>query len=308
MLAAAQMTPEAVIANAPALPTPEQWGKSGHSEAFTNKIAELREVLVKMVSAPAQNITEVDVKAVQAEQMKEMQQIPQRMEQAAKGLEMMGMLMQKINLSQADMAKMANMSDEESEAFIMKKLQESGLNHNDIAAMAGSVGINTQPPANTPKVDANAIQASQQADMAYMNQSQLYEKKAKEWEDDANRRIKMEYDKYQAARPKNIYGLDDVLTGSVTSEQYDAQQRHLIQLEIDYLAAAYRVWTELIHNCQGALMNLLQYASTADAAKAKMPSFTGNAAFDALNKSGNNAAAVADLYLRVTESEPNTHF
>ena len=35
MLAAAQMTPEAVIANAPALPTPEQWGKYGHTEAFT---------------------------------------------------------------------------------------------------------------------------------------------------------------------------------------------------------------------------------------------------------------------------------
>lgn len=52
MLAAAQMTPEAVIANAPALPTPEQWGKYGHTEAFTAKIAELRSVLRKMVAAP----------------------------------------------------------------------------------------------------------------------------------------------------------------------------------------------------------------------------------------------------------------
>ena len=304
MLAAAQMTPEAVIANAPALPTPEQWGKYGHTEAFTAKIAELRSVLKKMVAAPVQNITEADVWDVQAEQMKEMQQMPQRMEQAAKGLEMMGMLMQKMNLTEADMAKMAKMSDKESEAFIMKKMQESGLNPNDIASMASSVGLDTQPPANVPQVDANAIKASQDADLAYREQTKLYEKKAAEWEDDAKRRIKVEEERYQAARPKQIYGLDDVMTKSVTKEQYDAQQQLLIDLELEHMAAVYRIWTEVIHNCQGELKYLMQFAVTADAAKAKMPSVTGNAAFDALNKSGNNAAAVADLYLRITESEP----
>lgn len=144
--------------------------------------------------------------------------------------------------------------------------------------------------------------------MAYMEHMMLYEKKAAEWEDDANRRILIEYDKYMAARPKQIYGLDDVMTKSITKEQYDAQQQYLIQLEIEYNTAAYRIWTEVIHNCQGELKYLMQFATTSDAAKAKMPSVTGNAAFDALNKSGNNAAAVADLYLRITESEPNTYF
>ena len=94
------------------------------------------------------------------------------------------------------------------------------------------------------------------------------------------------------------------MTRSVTKEQYDAQQQLLIDLEREHLAAVYRIWTEVIHNCQGELKYLMQFAATADAAKAKMPSVTGNAAFDALNKSGNNAAAVADLYLRITESEP----
>ena len=186
----------------------------------------------------------------------------------------------------------------------MKKMQESGLNPNDIASMASSVGLDMQPPANTPQVDVNAIQASQQADMAYMEQTKLYEKKAAEWEDDAKRRIKVEEERYQAARPKQIYGLDDVMTRSVTKEQYDAQQQYLRELEIGLLTAMYRIWTELIHNCQGALKTLMQYAVTADNAKANMPSTTSNAAFDTLNKSSNNAAAVADLYLRITESEP----
>lgn len=304
MVAMAQMTPEAVIANAPALPTPEQWGKNGHTEAFTAKIAELRNALKKMAAAPAKNITEADVREVQAEQMKRYKEHPKRMEQAAKGLEMMGMLMQKMNLTEADMKKLSKMSDEESEAFIMKKMQESGLKPNDIAAMASDLGLDTQPPANTPQVDVHAIQASQQADMAYMEQTKLYEKKAAEWEDDAKRRIKVEEERYQAARPKQIYGLDDVMTRSVTKEQYDAQQQYLRELEIGLLTAMYRIWTELIHNCQGALKTLMQYAVTADNAKANMPSTTSNAAFDTLNKSSNNAAAVADLYLRITESEP----
>ena len=308
MLAAAQMTPEAVIANTPPLPTPEQWGKNGHTEAFLTKIEELRSALKKIVAATAENISEVDIRDVQAEQMEEIQQMSQRMDQAAKGMEMMGMLMQKLNLTEADIKKISKMDDKESEEFIMKKMQKAGLNPNDIAAMVNSIGLDTQPPANMPQIDANAIKASQEADMAYMEHMMLYEKKAAEWEDDANRRILIEYDKYMAARPKPIYGLDDVMTKSITKEQYDAQQQYLIQLEIEYNTAAYRIWTEVIHNCQGELKYLMQFATTSDAAKAKMPSVTGNAAFDALNKSGNNAAAVADLYLRITESEPNTYF
>ena len=74
MLAMAQMTPEAIIANAPALPTPEQWGKNGHTEAFLTKIEELRSALKKIVAATAENISEVDIRDVQAEQMKEIQQ------------------------------------------------------------------------------------------------------------------------------------------------------------------------------------------------------------------------------------------
>ncbi len=298
------MTPEAVIANAPALPTPEQWAKNGHTDAFRAKIAELNKALVKITSAPVKKITEADVMAVQAERMKEIQQMPQRMEQAAKGLEMMGQLMQKMNLTEADIKKLSTMGDEEAEAFMMKKMQESGMTSNDIASMASNIGLDTQPPANVPQIDPNAIKASQEADMAYMDKTKLYEKKSAEWEADAKRRIKIENEKYQAARPKNIYGLDDLMTRSVTQEQYDAQQRLLIELENGYRAAVYRIWTELIHNCQGELKILMQFAATSDAAKAKMPSVTSNAAFDALNKSGNNAAAVAGMYLRVTESEP----
>lgn len=46
----------------------------------------------------------------------------QRMDQAAKGMEMMGILMQKLNLTEADIKKISKMDDKESEEFIMKKM------------------------------------------------------------------------------------------------------------------------------------------------------------------------------------------
>lgn len=303
--AMAQVTPEAVIANAPALPTPAAWGAKGeHSDAFKAKIDSLNKVLGKMMNASVANITEQDVQQVQAQQMKEIEEAPKRMEQAAKGLEVLGAMMQKLNLSEADMKKMADMSDEVSEAFIMKRMQEKGVKPEDFAAMVSGAGLDTQPPANTPKVNPKDIEASQKADMAYMEQLQLYEKKSAEWEADAKKRIKIEEEKYQKSLPENIYGLDDVVTGGITKEQYDSQQRHLQALLSDCLTAEYRIWTEVIHNCQGELKKLMQYASAADQAKAKVPGMTGNAAFDKMQQSSNYAVSVAALYLDITESEP----
>ena len=48
----------------------------------------------------------------------------------------------------------------------------------------------------------------------------------------------------------------------------------------------------------------MQFAVTADKAKEKMPSMTGNAAFDQLQQASGKAVAVAGLYLNITESEP----
>ncbi len=303
MLAMAQMTPEAVIANAPALPTPEQWAKNGHTDEFRTKIAELNKALVKMTSTPVNNITEADVMAVQAEQMKEIQQMPQRMEQAAKGMEVLGMMMQKLDLTEADMKKLSKMSDKEAEAFMMKRMQEKGVKPNDLAAMAGDMGIEPAD-ADMPQIDGNAIKASQEADMAYMEQSRLYDKKAREWEADAKRRIKAEDEKYMRSLPETRYGLDDVVQGAITREQYDSQQRQLQNMLNDHRAACYRIWTEVIHNCQGELKYLMQFAVAADKAKEKMPSMTGNAAFDQLQQASGYAVAVAGLYLDITESEP----
>ena len=307
MLAAAQMTPEAVIANTPPLPTPEQWGKNGHTEAFLTKIEELRSALKKIVAATAENISEDDIRDVQAEQMKEIQQMSQRMEQAAKGMEFLGMMMQKLDLTEADMKKLSEMSDKESEAFIMKRMQEKGVNPNDFATMASEMGIEPVD-ANMPQIDGKAIQASQEADMAYMEQSRLYDKKAAEWEADAKRRIEAEDEKYMRSLPETRYGLDDVVQGAITREQYDSQQRQLQSMLNDHRAACYRIWTEVIHNCQGELKYLMQFAVAADKAKEKMPSMTGNAAFDQLQQASGYAVAVAGLYLDITESEPNTYF
>ncbi|MBE6310591.1 MAG: hypothetical protein E7080_06015 [Bacteroidales bacterium] len=304
VLVMAQMTPEAVIANAPELPTAEEWGARGeHSDAFKAKMNELNDKLSKVISTPAKNITAQDFEQLQAQQRKRYEEHPKRMEQAAKGLEVMGMMMQKLGLTEADMKKLSKMSDKEAEAFMMKRMQEKGVNPNDLAAMAGDMGIEPAD-ADMPQIDGNAIKASQEADMAYMEQSRLYDKKAREWEADAKRRIKAEDEKYMRSLPETRYGLDDVVQGAITREQYDAQQRHLQALMNDCRTAQYRIWTEVIQNCQGELKILMQFAVAADKAKEKMPSMTGNAAFDQLQQSSGYAVAVAGLYLDITESEP----
>lgn len=304
MLAMAQMTPEAIIANAPALPTAEEWGARGeHSDAFKAKMKDLNAKLSKVISTPAKNITAQDFEQLQAQQRKRYEEHPKRMEQAAKGLEVMGMMMQKLGLTEADMKKLSKMSDKKAEAFMMKRMQEKGVNPNDLAAMASNMG-NEPVDADMPQIDANAIQASQEADRVYMEKAQLYDKKAAEWEADAKRRIKAEDEKYMRSLPETRYGLDDVVQGAITREQYDSQQRQLQSMLNDHRAACYRIWTEVIHNCQGELKSLMQYAVTADKAKEKMPGMTGNAAFDQLQQASGKAVAVAGLYLDITESEP----
>ena len=53
MLAAAQMTPEAIITNAPALPTAEEWGAKGkHSDAFKAKMKDLNAKLPRTFQIP----------------------------------------------------------------------------------------------------------------------------------------------------------------------------------------------------------------------------------------------------------------
>ncbi len=301
----AQMTPEAIIADTPALPSAEEWGAAGeHSNAFKEKIQDLEAKLNKILTTPVTNITAKDMQQVQAQQMQEIKDAPKRMEQAAKGLEMLGMLMERLDLSEADMRKLAKMNDKESETFIMKRMQEKGLNPNEIATMVSNMGLDVQPPANTPKIDPQVIIASQEADMAYMEQFKLYEKKSTEWEEDANKRIQLEKEKYLKSLPENRYGLDDVVTGNITREQYDSQQRQLQSLLNDYRTTAYRIWTEVIHNCQGELKILLQYAIAADDAKRKIPGMTGNEAFDRLQQNSNNAVSIVGTYLSITKSEP----
>ena len=53
MLATAQMTPEAIIANALALPTAEEWGAKGkHSDAFKAKMKDLNAKLPRTFQIP----------------------------------------------------------------------------------------------------------------------------------------------------------------------------------------------------------------------------------------------------------------
>ena len=166
MLAMAQMTPEAIIANAPALPTAEEWGARGeHSDAFKAKMNDLNDKLSKVISTPAKNITAQDFEQLQAQQRKRYEEHPKRMEQAAKGLEVMDMMMQKLGLTEADIKKLSKMNDKEAEAFMMKRMQEKGVNPNDLAAMAGDMGIEPED-ADMPQIDGNAIKHLPPSDKA----------------------------------------------------------------------------------------------------------------------------------------------
>lgn len=121
--AQAQVTPQAIIGNAPSLPAPEQWAANGgHTEAFNAKIAELNGKLNEIQVAMIPNATPDEMmKAQQQHQQWQARQREQDMKAAQQGMEAMAAM----GITEADMKKMQNMSEKEIEAFMRQKMSAS---------------------------------------------------------------------------------------------------------------------------------------------------------------------------------------
>jgi hypothetical protein len=119
----AQVTPQAVIANAPSLPSPEQWATNGgHTEAFLAKIAELQDDLAKIQMEAIPTISAEQMQAAQQQQQRDFdrqrQQSQQDMERGMQEAAAMG-------FTQADLQRMMTMSEKEMEAFARQKMAAS---------------------------------------------------------------------------------------------------------------------------------------------------------------------------------------
>ncbi len=119
----AQVTPQAVIGNAPSLPTPEQWAANkGHTEAFKAKIAELHDALAKIQFAAIPTIDADQMAAAKAQQERDAErQRRQQQKDMQQGMQEAAAM----GFSQADLQRMGSMSEKELEAFIAQKMSAS---------------------------------------------------------------------------------------------------------------------------------------------------------------------------------------
>ncbi len=113
----AQVTPQAVIDNAPLLPTPEQWAANkGHTEAFNAKIVELNGQLNEIQAAMVFTVTQADYEQYQTEQRRQQAQVENQMQKA-------GVAMAAMKLTEDDIKKLAKMSENEQEAFMRERMK-----------------------------------------------------------------------------------------------------------------------------------------------------------------------------------------
>jgi hypothetical protein len=121
--AQAQVTPQAVIGNAPSLPSPEQWAANGgHTEAFRTKIAELHDALAKIQFAAIPNISAEQMQAAKEQQERDLErQRRESQRDAERGMQEAAAM----GITQSDMQRMMTMSEKEMEAFIQQKMAAS---------------------------------------------------------------------------------------------------------------------------------------------------------------------------------------
>ncbi|MDR0940438.1 MAG: hypothetical protein LBN29_14030 [Mediterranea sp.] len=121
--ARAQVTPQAVVANAPSLPAPEQWAANGgHTEAFRTKIAELNQALGKIQAEAIPTISADEMAAAKEKQEKDLErQRKQSRKDAQRGMQEAASM----GFTQADLQRMGTMSEKELEAFVAQKMAAS---------------------------------------------------------------------------------------------------------------------------------------------------------------------------------------
>jgi hypothetical protein len=185
----ANMTPQAIIANAPGLPSPEEWADNdgAYTDAFMVKIKELQKQLDLYAAQGAQQPTQADVdkaadqadkQLAQSDEMlqsmfgmniDEMQnmsdaEIQAKMMPKAKAMQggAMAQAQQKmqvlysLGITDADLEKMDSMSDKQSEAYIEKRLKENGYTGADLEAALRKAGISQISDAEAAQAQRNS--------------------------------------------------------------------------------------------------------------------------------------------------------
>ncbi|MDR0824036.1 MAG: hypothetical protein LBN74_03010 [Prevotella sp.] len=314
--AQAQVTPQAVIGNAPSLPSPEQWAaNNGHTEAFKAKIAELNGKLNEMSVIQLPTVTEADMQQAQAAQQRKMQEQQRRqqrdMKNAQKNMEQAQDAMAMLNLTPAEIAKLEKMSDKEIEAFMRKRMAEKGVDPMTFTTDYSEADARRDREA---EAQGQALFKAQEAQEAYMNQLQVTSKKIAEAEKAVSDRISALWESRKDAIAKAAAECaqpEEVMRGTITKEQLESYCRRYNSLVDDYEAAAYHIWiTEYVGVAQGHLKFLMPYAQAYDDAQKTKASVvsTGNAAIDQLQAMPSHAAvSIASQYLAITVSEPESN-
>ncbi len=317
VMAAAQ-TVEGILGDLPKLPTPQEWAQNnGHTEEFLAKIDELEDKLLTVTTANAPAAAQpVDPMAMFAQMqssgaMDPMAQMAQMQAQLAGAQAVMQQatdMMARLNLSEADLKKLADMSDAEAEAFVMQRMQQSGMTTAELAAFGNNMAA-AMPQNDVPAMD-NPLGFMEylEAETKFAEQMQLFRQQMSAAENEANTRIAEVWAKQkpiiQEATAK-LPGLDDVLLGVVTQAEHDSAHARVQAMHDDYSATAYGIWTEFIIEVQGKCRILLQYAHAADEAKAKAPNMMGGMSLGALQALTSNAVSVASQLIEITASEPD---
>jgi hypothetical protein len=308
----AQVTPQAVIGNAPALPASEEWAANGgHTETFRAKIVELNDKLSVMTAAMIPAVTEADLQQVHATQQrkfKEQQRQNERdMKNAQKNMQQAQDALAMLELTPAEIAKLEKMSDREIEAFMRKRMAEKGV---DPTAFTTEYSDEDARRDREAEAAGQAIAKAQEAEAAYIEQLPVTSAKISDARKSASEQINDLVESRREAIQKTCgwcCNAEEVMRGTVTAEQVEADcRRHQAAIN-DCKAAAYHIWvTEYVGVAQGHLKFLLPYAQALDdARKAQSTAIsTGNAAVDQLQGMSNAAITLAGEYLSITASEP----
>ncbi len=343
----AQSTPEAVVGNVPSLPTPQQWA-AGDTETFQAKLAELQGKLSEQTINLIPNVTQKDYEEHLAYQQRQQEQLNQELKQgfgfdindvgnmteaeleakiragmqtqkatAMAELEKQMVVLASLGITEADLKKMENMNDKQSEAFIKKRLAENGYTEADLGQRMLEAGGQVMSDAEWKEeerrqqqmqAEGEAMMRAQETLNAYVEQNEIKGKLMDEAKLIAHQKLEALTEKYTPVIDKAFSEALECLDQHIGPCDYESRYKKYASLVTEYRTEAYMIWTEYILDAQGHLKILLTYASAADEATRNRPNLMGNAAVDQLTKMSNYAINVAAIYLNVTGSEPEVQY
>jgi hypothetical protein len=355
--ARAQMTPQQIIAAIPPLPTPEQWAVTGdHTEAFKARMAELDAAAASAMQAAVMSAvgnmpTQADMQQHVAREQQQLAQSEQTMQQMfgfslgemadmseadmqAKVMagmqQMMGGAMSELRkqmqvlaslgITEADMSRMENMNDAQSEAYIQRRIRENGFSQAEFEKRMREAGLEVLSEEEYREEELRQQEEQKKAEAVALAQETFQEYMTRSASADSLLRIRAQEfavrltrtdDKYRALADKlrgEIGGAVESNFQSTADIDVNAIARRYNGVITEWREEAYRIWSEYILLGQEQYRSLMTLAVAADEAKANMPDVTGIASFDDRQRASNNAMDVAIRYLDLVGSTPKIEY